>query len=259
MQIFLMVNDFSIDEFLGGRLKIKQPLRGYRAGVDPVLLAASVNAYEGEDILDLGCGVGVASLCLSQRISGLNIYGIEIQSDYAALASENSKLNSLDLNIINTNIANLPESLRQMQFDHIIANPPYFDGLSSTASLNEGRDTSRIINTPLADWVLVMAQRLKQKGWAHLIYRVDRFDKLFPLLNARFGSFVLTPIVPRAGRDAELIIIHMRKSGKAALRLESPLCLHKGGKHLADCNDYTNKVEDILRGRGELTSWIKNN
>ena len=56
MQIFLMVNDFSIDEFLGGKLKIKQPLRGYRAGVDPVLLAASVNAYEGEDILDLGCG-----------------------------------------------------------------------------------------------------------------------------------------------------------------------------------------------------------
>ena len=53
-----MVSDFSIDEFLGGRLKIKQPLRGYRAGVDPVLLAASVNAYEGEDILDLGCGWG---------------------------------------------------------------------------------------------------------------------------------------------------------------------------------------------------------
>ena len=63
--------------------------------------------------------------------------------------------------------------------------------------------------------------------------------------------------MPRAGRDAELIIIHMRKSGKAALRLESPLCLHEGVKHLADCNDYTNKVEDILRGRGELTSWIK--
>ena len=254
-----MVNDFSIDEFLGGRLKIKQPLRGYRAGVDPVLLAASVNAYEGEDILDLGCGVGVASLCLSERISGLNIYVIEIQSDYAALARENSKLNYLELNIINANIANLPESLRQMQFDHIIANPPYFDGLSSTSSFNEGRDTSRVINTPLADWVLVMAQRLKQKGWAHLIYRVDRFDKLFPLLNARFGSFVLTPIVPRVGRDAELIIIHMRKSGKAALRLESPLCLHEGVKHLADCNDYTDKVEDILRGRGKLTSWIKNN
>ena len=140
-----------------------------------------------------------------------------------------------------------------------IANPPYFDGLSSTSPFNEGRDTSRVINTPLADWVLVMAQRLKQKGWAHLIYRVDRFDKLFPLLNARFGSFVLTPIVPRADRNAELIIIHMRKSGKAALRLESPLCLHEGVKHLADGNDYTNKVEDILRGRGELTSWIKNN
>jgi tRNA1(Val) A37 N6-methylase TrmN6 len=96
MQIFLMVNDFSIDEFLGGRLKIKQPLRGYRAGVDPVLLAASVNAYEGEDILDLGCGVGVASLCLSQRVSGLNIYGIEIQSDYAKIKFPGFKYNKCE-------------------------------------------------------------------------------------------------------------------------------------------------------------------
>ena len=51
MQIFLMVVDFSIDEFLGGKLKIKQPKKGYRAGIDPVLLAASVNASKGDNIL----------------------------------------------------------------------------------------------------------------------------------------------------------------------------------------------------------------
>jgi len=53
------------------------------------------------------------------------------------------------------------------------------------------------------------------------------------------------------------MIIHMRKSGKAAFRLESPLCLHKGLKHIEDASDYTEKVEDILRGRGALTSWLK--
>jgi len=90
-----------------------------------------------------------------------------------------------------------------------------------------------------------------------LIYRVDQFDTLFPLLIPRFGSFVLTPIVPRVEREAELMIIHMRKSGKAAFRLESPLCLHKGPKHIEDASDYTKQVEDILRGRGALTSWQK--
>ncbi len=257
MQIFLMLTNFSTDDFLGGKLKIRQPKQGYRAGIDPVLLAASVNAHIGDDILDLGCGVGVASLCLSYRIAGLNIYGVEIQSDYAALASENGKLNSANLNVINADIAKLPDCLRQMQFDHILANPPYFDGLASMSSFNKGRDISRILNTPLVDWVSVMAQRLKQKGWAHLIYRVDQFDTLFPLLTSRFGSFVLTPIVPRADSEAELIIIHMRKSGRAALRLESPLCLHKGLKHIEDAGNYSEKVEDILRGRGALTSWLK--
>ena len=46
------------DKFLGGRLVISQPKKGYRAGVDPVILAASIPARSGESILELGCGVG---------------------------------------------------------------------------------------------------------------------------------------------------------------------------------------------------------
>ena len=50
--------------FLGGRVQLLQPRRGYRAGVDPVLLAAAVAARPGEAVLELGCGVGTALLCL---------------------------------------------------------------------------------------------------------------------------------------------------------------------------------------------------
>ena len=46
------------DAFLGGRLRLLQPAQGYRAGVDPVLLAASVPAMLGQRVLELGCGVG---------------------------------------------------------------------------------------------------------------------------------------------------------------------------------------------------------
>ena len=70
MQIFLMATNFSTDDFLGGKLRVKQPKKGYRAGIDPVLLAASVNAHIGDNILDLGCGVGVASLCLHIEFLG---------------------------------------------------------------------------------------------------------------------------------------------------------------------------------------------
>ena len=35
------------DSFLGGKIKIFQPKNGFRAGLDSVLLAASINAKSG--------------------------------------------------------------------------------------------------------------------------------------------------------------------------------------------------------------------
>ena len=63
---------------------------GYRAGVDPVLLAASVPARAGQSVLDLGCGAGVAALCLAARVPGL-LAGLEVQPAYAALARRNAR------------------------------------------------------------------------------------------------------------------------------------------------------------------------
>ena len=48
------VDELSKDDFLGGAIKIWQPKDGYRAGMDPILLAATVNVSEGQKVLDLG-------------------------------------------------------------------------------------------------------------------------------------------------------------------------------------------------------------
>ena len=40
--------DITEDLFLGGKLSLLQPKKGFRAGLDSVLLAAAVNAKSGE-------------------------------------------------------------------------------------------------------------------------------------------------------------------------------------------------------------------
>jgi tRNA1Val (adenine37-N6)-methyltransferase len=79
------MEDLTHDAFLCGKLHLWQPRRGYRAATDPVLLAAACPAQPGQSVLDMGCGVGAAALCLGARVPDLRLYGLELQSGrYAA-------------------------------------------------------------------------------------------------------------------------------------------------------------------------------
>ena len=85
--------DSSEDSLLGGRVIFHQPVDGYRAAIDPVLLAAAVPARSGDRVLDLGTGAGAAFLCLLARCPDIQIMGIEQDPAAAALARENAALN----------------------------------------------------------------------------------------------------------------------------------------------------------------------
>ena len=69
------------DRFLGGQVLLRQPAGGYRAAIDPVLLAASVDARSGERVLEAGTGHGAAAICLAHRVRDCRVSGIEVQPD----------------------------------------------------------------------------------------------------------------------------------------------------------------------------------
>ena len=58
------------DAFLGGRLTLSQPARGFRAGLDSVLLGAAVSPGRTA-LLDMGCGVGTAAFVALAHNAGL--------------------------------------------------------------------------------------------------------------------------------------------------------------------------------------------
>jgi len=248
--------DLTQDQFLGGKLVVSQPRNGYRAGVDPVLLAAAVPAVAGQSLRDLGCGAGVASLCLGRRVPGLRLTGVEMQSDYADLARRNADANGIAMTVVTADLRNLPADLKAQSFDHVIANPPYFDRARGTASPDAGRDAALAGETRLSDWISVATQRLAPKGCLSLIQKAERLHDVLNALDHRLGSIVLLPLAPRSGRAAELVILQARKGGRGAFRLLAPLILHDGDRHEKDGDSYTAGVRDVLRNGAALPVGI---
>lgn len=235
------------DAFLGGRLRILQPRIGYRAGSDPVMLAAACPARPGEQVLELGCGVGVAALCLGRRVGELVLAGVERQATYAALAGENAARNGIALELAVADIAALPGTLRERSFDHVIANPPYFAPGTGTPASDPGRAEALAEETPLATWVEVAARRLRPGGHLTLIQDVARLPDVLAALDGRLGSVAVRPLQPREGRAARRFILRARKGGRAAFRLAPPLILHTGLAHDGDRDSYAPEAAAILR------------
>ncbi|APG48397.1 tRNA1(Val) (adenine(37)-N6)-methyltransferase [Phaeobacter porticola] len=242
----------SLDDFLGGQVRLLQPKQGYRAGVDPVLLAAAVPAEPGARVLELGCGGGQALLCLAARIRDLRLTGVELQPDYADLARRNAAQNAVEMTVVEADLAALPVDLRQMQFDHVIANPPYYRAGAHSPAQDVGRQISLGGATELNLWLDTAARRLAHKGYLHMIQRADRLPEMLSACLGRLGSLEVLPLAARVGRDAELVILRARKGGRAGFKLHAPMILHEGVSHLRDGENYRAEIRAVLREAAAL-------
>lgn len=240
------------DAFLGGRVMAWQPAQGFRAGVDSVMLAAGVPARPGQSVLELGCGAGVAALCLAARVPGLRLTGVELQAGYAALAARNGTEAGIAFEVATADLRALPAPLRRRAFDHVMANPPFFDRRRSREADDPGREVAHGGPTPLADWVNVAARRLGSGGWFTLIQRIERLPEVLGALDHRLGSVTVLPLAGRAGRRADRFVLRARKGGRAPFRLAAPLILHDGPRHLQDGEDYSAIARAVLRDAAAL-------
>jgi tRNA1Val (adenine37-N6)-methyltransferase len=239
------------DAFLGGRLSLLQPRDGYRAGTDPVLLAAFVPARPGETVLDLGCGAGTAALCLAARVPGLDLHGLELQPAYAGLARRNAADNGITLHVHEGDLRAMPKELRALAFDHVLSNPPFHT--DATPSRDAGRAVAHHeAGGGLADWIAAGLRRLRPGGTLALVQRIERLPEALGGLAGRAGAVEVLPLVPRAGRPAGRFLLRARKGSRRPFVLHAPLVLHDGSMHLADGDDYSAAARAVLRDLGAL-------
>ena len=237
----------SEDRLLGGRVRFRQPAGGYRVGSDSVLLASAVPAVSGSRVLDLGAGVGAASLCLAVRVPGCQIDAVELQPELADIAVCNAGLNNLNsrMRLHVGNIASLPSTFFR-SFDHVMVNPPYLpanrDSRGSRGNLSKVEAGAR-----LSDWVSAASSTLRTKGSLTFIHRSDRLDELLALIRDVAGEIVVAPLWSHRGKAARRILVRARKGSSTPLRLVAGLTLHD------DDGGYTTAAEAIFRNASAFT------
>jgi tRNA1(Val) A37 N6-methylase TrmN6 len=235
--------NMSTDKFIGGRVVVRQMDSGFRSGLDAVMLAASVPAKEGEEVLELGAGAGAASLCLAQRVN-CSVFGLEIDPALAALADENAAENdqSRRVRFIAGDMRNMPAELRRT-FEHVMCNPPFHDE-DGQSSPDGGRALALQDRGVLADWLTGGMKRVVSGGTFTAILRADRLCEALTALGERGVS--VFPLWPRAGEAAKRVLIRAVKASRAPFAILPGLVLHETG------SNYTRAANAILRDGAAL-------
>jgi tRNA1(Val) A37 N6-methylase TrmN6 len=247
----------SCDAILGGRLSLRQPRKGHRAGTDAVLLAASAPADVSGLALDVGAGVGTAGLILAIRCPMLGLGLVENDPQAAALARENLARNGLagrgivhEADIVSSasrRAAGLTPGMASL----VLTNPPFEDPDRARASPHSGKRSAHVMpesgTEALAAWIRACLALLAPGGTFLMIHRPEALPDILGACGRRIGAVTVLPIHPQQDKAANRILLRGKKGSRAPFALAPPLVLQDQGR-------FTPKAEAIHRGEA-LIDW----
>jgi tRNA1(Val) A37 N6-methylase TrmN6 len=239
---------------LGGRLHLLQPAKGFRAGLDSVLLGAAVGAKTGV-LLDLGAGVGTAALVALAHRPGLSAVLAENDPEALGLARDNIASNGLtgrattvDVDVTAAGAARAAAGLEADRYAAVIANPPYFAEGQGTLAKGAGRSGARHMGAEaLALWGRTAAGAAAPRGEVIFIMPAEALAALLAALSGRLGALAVLPLLPRPGEPASRILVRGIKGSRAPSTLLASRPLHG-----PQGNAFLPEFEAILRGEASL-------
>ncbi len=236
--------DITEDAIFGGRVRVRQPARGYRVNADTLLLAAAaMDIADGTRVVEPCCGVGAALLAVAAGAEG-EFVGIERDPAYAALARDNVALNGQTRRVSIVEADALDASINLGTFDAVLLNPPY-DAPGESRAPAPAKRAAFVAERALADWIKVWSNRMRAGASFTLIHRAQKLGEILRALEGRLGGAQVFPIFPSAAAGASRVIVRAQKGSRASLALLRGLVLHPEDPLAAK---YTPEADAILRG-----------
>lgn len=206
----------------------------------------------GESVLDMGCGAGVAGLCVLARVGDASAVLVDRDEAAVALARENAARNGLGARArvlahdIEARGGVAACGLEQGRIDHVIANPPFFQEGTQRPTPDAGRRAAHVAGASraasLERWAAFAAGALRKGGSLTMIHRADALGEVVAALEGRFGGIAVLPVHPRPGLDAIRVIVTAHKASRAPMSIAPGLFLHD-----AAGEGFQPRVEAVLR------------
>ncbi len=239
------------DTLFDGRLRCRQPEKGYRFSIDSLLLAHFCRPTPGDTILDLGAGCGVVGLVLYFRHApahSLRIVCLELQGRPARLAGQNIRENGFQdgMQVVQGDLRRISSFLKAETMDKVICNPPY--RRKGSGRVNPGTEEALArheIAATLDDVARAAFHAVKNRGRVFLIYPASRAAALLHgLERRRLTPKRLQPVYgyPQAG-CASMVLVEAMKNGGEGMEFLSPLYIYD-----APDGPYSRAIRKCIRG-----------
>lgn len=239
------------DSILGGRATLLQPAAGFRAAIDPILLAATVPVETGDQVLDVGTGTGAAAIALLARADNISVTGMDVQPGLIAMAVRSASRNDFEgqARFITTDIAHPSSTIDAMMFDHVMSNPPFLPADRGQRPKDPARAMATIESSAdLKTWIGFMDGHLRDHGTLSIIHRADRVPEILDALGGGYGDLKIVACVSvDDGRPVKRSIVQAVKGATSSGITRNDLVLHE-----AD-GTYTDAAQAILRDGHHLT------
>ena len=236
------------DTVYQGRVTLFQPEKGFRAGTDSLLLAASLPAIDDGDALEIGCGCGGALLTAAHRLPEARFTGLDIDTQMVSLAKRGAEVNGYAgrVSVASGDAASWVRD-KENRFDLVFANPPYFEP-GRISSPGEGKAVAYIESFSLEGWIKSMAFAAKPRAPIVIIHRATDLARILSVFDRQTGEITVLPIASKPMEEAKRVLVRGRKGLKrGGVRLLPPLITHR-----ADGSP-THRLEQIRSG--EAIEW----